>query len=129
MSTTISTGTISTQGITISTASSNSAISYGSLTRSPTLIEDFLERYELNYITVVHKVAAHELLKLKEVAPDYATEIKENLSRNVAREIINKTTFTKRLDVDSDVHQFIGRVWVFSDEELKILLEEAKRVQ
>lgn len=129
MSTTISTGTIGTQGITISTASGNSAISYGSLTRSPTLIEDFLERYELNYITVVHKVAAHELLKLKEVAPDYATEIKENLSRNVAREIINKTTFTKRLDVDSDVHQFIGRVWVFSDEELKILLEEAKRVQ
>jgi hypothetical protein len=68
------------------------------------------------------------MIKLKEVAPDYAKEIKENLSRNVAREIINKTAFTKKIDVDADVHHFIGRVWVFSDEELKKLIEEARRV-
>ncbi len=102
--------------------------SYGTLTRSPTTTEDLLERYELNYVTVEHKVTAHELLKLKEVAPTYADEIKENLSRSVAREIIKKTSFTKKLDINTDVHHFIGRVWVFTDEEIKKLIEEARRV-
>jgi hypothetical protein len=105
-----------------------SATSYGTISLSPTAVEDLLERYELNYVTVSHKVSEHEMIKLKEVAPDYAKEIKENLSRNVAREIINKTAFTKKIDVDADVHHFIGRVWVFSDEELKKLIEEARRV-
>jgi hypothetical protein len=123
MSHTIST-TIPSGGITVSTTSSN----YGTLTMSPTAVEDLLERYELNYVTVEHKVTAHELLKLKEVAPTYADEIKENLSRNVAREIIKKTSFTKKLDVNTDVHHFIGRVWVFTDEEIKKLIEEARRV-
>ena len=103
-----------------------STTSYGTLSRSPTATEDLLERYELNYVTVEHKVTSHELLKLKEVAPTYADEIKENLSRSVAREIIKKTSFTKKLDVNTDVHHFIGRVWVFTDEEIKKLIEEAK---
>jgi hypothetical protein len=125
MSDTILTSTTMPVGsITVSTTSS----SYGTLTMSPTATEDLLERYELNYVTVEHKVAAHELLKLKEVAPTYADEIKENLSRNVAREIIKKTSFTKKLDVNTDVHHFIGRVWVFTDEEIKKLIEEARRV-
>jgi hypothetical protein len=109
--------------ITVSTTSSN----YGTLTMPPTTIEDLLERYELNHVTVEHKVTAHELLKLKEVAPTYADEIKENLSRNVAREIIKKTSFTKKLDINTDVHHFIGRVWVFTDEEIKKLIEEARK--
>lgn len=124
-SVTISTMPTVGNGGSITVASTNS---YGTLTRSPTATEDLLERYELNYVTVEHKVAAHELLKLKEVAPTYADEIKENLSRNVAREIIKKTAFTKKLDVDTDVHHFIGRVWVFTDEEIKKLIEEARRV-
>jgi hypothetical protein len=116
--------------ITVSTTGTTYAGngSYGTLSVSPTAIEDLLERYELNYVTVEHKVTAHELLKLKEVAPTYADEIKENLSRNVAREIIKKTAFTKKLDINTDVHHFIGRVWVFTDEEIKKLIEEARRV-
>lgn len=110
------------------TVSTTGTTSFGTLTQSPTATEDLLERYELNYVTVEHKVSAHELLKLKEVAPTYADEIKENLSRNVAREIIKKTSFTKKLDIDTDVHHFIGRVWVFTDEEIKKLIEEARRV-
>ena len=125
MSDTILTSTtMPVSSITVSTTSS----SYGTLTMSPTATEDLLERYELNYVTVEHKVTAHELLKLKEVAPTYADEIKENLSRNVAREIIKKTAFTKKLDINTDVHHFIGRVWVFTDEEIKKLIEEARRV-
>jgi hypothetical protein len=127
MSHTISTTTITPAmgSITIGTSGSTN---FGTLTKPPTAVEDLLERYELNYVTVSHKVSEHEMIKLKEVAPDYAKEIKENLSRNVAREIINKTAFTKKIDVDADVHHFIGRVWVFSDEELKKLIEEARRV-
>ena len=130
MSHTVSTTTMSPSVSTVSTGSITIGASnnYGTLTLPPTTTEDLLERYELNYVTVEHKVAAHELLKLKEVAPTYADEIKENLSRNVAREIIKKTSFTKKLDVDADVHHFIGRVWVFTDEEIKKLIEEAKRV-
>jgi hypothetical protein len=119
--------TISSGGTTIGsiTTSSNS---YGTLQMPPTATEDLLERYELNYVTVDHKVSSHELLKLKEVAPNYADEIKETLSRNVAREIIKKTAFTKKIDLDTDVHHFIGRVWVFTDEELKKLIGEARNV-
>lgn len=127
MSHTISTTNIN-DSITISSGGTNYTGngSYGTLTMSATATEDLLERYELNYVTVEHKVASHELLKLKEVAPTYADEIKENLSRNVAREIIKKTSFTKKLDIDTDVHHFIGRVWVFTDEELKKLIEEVR---
>lgn len=117
--------TVGNGGTITATAASNT--SYGAITMPPTAVEDLLERYELNYVTVEHKVTAHELLKLKEVAPTYADEIKENLSRNVAREIIKKTSFTKKLDINADVHHFIGRVWVFTDEELKKLIEEARK--
>jgi hypothetical protein len=128
MSQTISTTTM-TDAITSSiTIGGTGSTSYGTLTMSPSTTEDLLDRYELNYVTVEHKVTAHELLKLKEVAPTYADEIKENLSRSVAREIIKKTSFTKKLDINTDVHHFIGRVWVFTDEEIKKLIEEARRV-
>jgi hypothetical protein len=109
---------------TITTSSAN----YGTITVSPTPVEDLMERHELNQLTVEHKVTEFELMKLKDTVPTYADEIKENLSRNLAREIIKKTSFTKKKDVDADVHHFIGRVWVFTEDELKKLLEEAKRV-
>jgi hypothetical protein len=89
-------------------------------------IEDVLDIWEMNRVTVDHKVAAHELMKLKDTVPTYADEIKENLTKNMSRDIIKKMTFTKRHDVDSDVHHFIGRVWVFTEDELKSLIKDAK---
>jgi len=103
-----------------------SATSYGTISLSPTAVEDLMERHELNLLTVEHKVTEFELMKLKDTVPTYADEIKENLSRNLAREIIKKASFTKKRDVDADVHHFIGRVWVFTEDELKKILEEAK---
>jgi uncharacterized protein (DUF927 family) len=103
-----------------------SATTYGTISVPPTAVEDLMERHELNLLTVEHKVTEFELMKLKDTVPTYADEIKENLSRNLAREIIKKTSFTKKRDVDADVHHFIGRVWVFTEDELKKLLEEAK---
>jgi hypothetical protein len=91
-------------------------------------IDDFLDEHIMNRVTCDHKVAGHELLKLKEVAPDYANEIKENLAKNVTRDIMKKVTFTKKLDKDADVHHFIGRVWVFTEDELKNLINEARNV-
>jgi len=122
MSHTISTTTITPPMDTITISST----SYGTLSALPTAVEDLMERHELNLLTVEHKVTEFELMKLKDTVPTYADEIKENLSRNLAREIIKKTSFTKKRDVDADVHHFIGRVWVFTEDELKKLLEEAK---
>jgi len=113
--------------VTISTSSggtvSSSTLSFGGFD-----MEDFLDTHSFNKITVEHKVAEFELAKLKETVPTYADEIKENLSKNLARDIIKKTTFTKKHNVDSDTHHFLGRVWVFTEDELKNLIQEARNV-
>ena len=121
--------TISNGGIGISTGSltvssgnvSSSALSFGGFD-----MEDFLDTHSFNKITVEHKVAEFELAKLRETVPTYADEIKENLSKNLARDIIKKATFTKKHNVDSDTHHFLGRVWVFTEGELKDLINEAR---
>jgi hypothetical protein len=124
----ITTSTIAPiDSLTVGTITTSST-SYGTITLSHTAVEDLMERHELNLLTVEHKVTEFELMKLKDTVPTYADEIKENLSRNLSREIIKKASFTKKRDVDADVHHFIGRVWVFTEDELKKLLEEAKRV-
>ena len=128
MSHTISTTTMSPSMDTITgSITIGSSTSYGTLTMSPSTTEDLLERHELNLLTVEHKVTEFELMKLKDTVPTYADEIKENLSRNLSREIIKKASFTKKRDVDADVHHFIGRVWVFTEDELKKLIEEARK--
>lgn len=90
--------------------------------------EDIMEKWIMNRITIDHKVQEQELMKLKEVAPDYANEIKENLAKNAARDMIKKITFTKKHDKDADVHHFIGRVWCFTEQELKEFIKEARNV-
>jgi hypothetical protein len=88
------------------------------------VVDHILDKYELNRVAVDHKVTEAEIMKLKEVAPDYVNEIKEKISREMARDIIKKTTFTKRKDEDTDVNHFIGRVWVFTEAELKDMIKE-----
>lgn len=100
-------------------------IQYGQIAMD-IISEDLLEKWIMNRVTIDHKVQEQELMKLKEVAPDYANEIKENLSKNATRDIIKKMTFTKKHDKDADVHHFIGRVWVFTEEELKTFITEVK---
>jgi hypothetical protein len=112
---------MTTGSITIS----NTSGSYGTIAMG-VITDDLLDKYEFNKLTVDHKVSAHELLKLKDTVPTYADEIKENLAKNASRELVKKITFTKKHDIDSDVHHFIGRVWVFTEEELRKLIEEVK---
>ena len=45
-------------------------------------IDDFLDQHIMSRVTIDHKVQEQELMKLKEVAPDYANEIKENLAKD-----------------------------------------------
>ena len=118
----INTGT----GITTIVGSTGSTVSSSSLGFGGFDMEDFLDTHTFNKITVEHKVQEQELMKLKETVPTYADEIKENLSKNLARDIIKKTTFTKKHNKDSDVHHFLGRVWVFTEDELKNLINEAR---
>lgn len=132
MSTIIGTGIpdgLTTGSVTISTNSNSyGTVSSSSLGFGTFDMEDFLDTHSFNKITVEHKVAEFELAKLKETVPTYADEIKENLSKNLARDIIKKTTFTKKHNVDSDTHHFLGRVWVFTEDELKNLIKEARNV-
>jgi hypothetical protein len=114
--TSISANTIPLGAITGSTISANA------FTQAPN-IDDILDECVMNRIAIDHKVSAAELLKLQAVAPDYASEIKENIAKNLAREVAKKVTYTKKHNKDTDVHHFIGRVWVFTEDELKSLLE------
>ena len=86
--------------------------------------EVILDRYQLNEITVQHRVQEFEMMKLRESNVDYATEIKRNLAKMASEEVTNKMTFTKKTEMDSDTHSFRGRVWVFSKEELIKMIEE-----
>lgn len=117
---------IGTGSLTVSTTSGTTAVSSSSLSFGGFDMEDFLDTHSFNKITVEHKVAEFELAKLRETVPTYADEIKENLSKNLARDIIKKATFTKKHNVDSDTHHFLGRVWVFTEGELKDLINEAR---
>jgi hypothetical protein len=88
--------------------------------------DELLDKWIMNRVTIDHKVQEQELMKLKEVAPDYANEIKETLSRNAARDMIKKMTFTKKHDKDADVHHFIGRVWCFTEQELQDFIKDIR---
>jgi len=99
----------------------------GVIGRMATPTEELLDRYELCQLIVNHKVSEHEMMKIKETQPDYADIIKENLSKTAARDIIKKMSFTKKKDIDSDTHHFMGKVWVFTKEELLQLIEDAKK--
>lgn len=121
-------GGYGTDSITVTTtAGTFGAVSSSSLGFGVFDMEDFLDTHSFSKFTVDHKVQEHELMKLKDTVPTYIDEIKENLSKNLARDIIKKTTFTKKKDVDADVHHFLGRVWVFTEDELKSLIEEARK--
>ena len=92
--------------------------------RTPT--EVILDRYQLNEITVQHRVQEFELMKLRESNVDYADEIKKNLAKWASEEVTNKMTFTKKTEINTDTHSFRGRVWVFSKEELIKMIEEIR---
>jgi hypothetical protein len=98
----------------------------GSISPMRTPAEVILDRYQLNEITVQHRVQEFELMKLRESNVDYATEIKHNLAKLASEEVTNKMTFTKKTEIDSDTHSFRGRVWVFSKEELIKMIEEIR---
>jgi hypothetical protein len=112
--------------ITITSSGSSATVSSSSLSFGGFDMEDFLDTHTFNKITIEHKVTEFELAKLRETVPTYADEIKENLSKNLARDIIKKATFTKKHNIDSDTHHFLGRVWVFTEGELKNLIDEAR---
>lgn len=120
--------TMITSSITAPNTITVNTTSFGNVSVARVDTEELLDKYEFNKIVVDHKVQEQELMKLKEVAPDYANEIKENLAKNAARDIIKKMSFTRKHDKDTDVHHFIGRVWVFTEDELKKLIEEVKNV-
>lgn len=118
--------TISTSNIISGTIVGNGTIVGSSFDDKVNIVDDIMDKWIMNRVTVDHKVAAHELLKLQEIAPDYANEIKENIAKNCSRDMVKKLTFTKKHDKDADVHHFIGRAWMFTEEELKEFIKEVR---
>ena len=88
--------------------------------------EYIMDKFELNQVVLEHKVTEHELMKLKFDQPDYAEHIKQNLAKNATTQILNKMSFTKKKNVDTDVNHFIGRVWVFNKDEMETLINEIR---
>ena len=105
------------------TGTINSTVAHTAM-RTPA--EVILDRYQLNELTVQHRVQEFELMKLRESNVDYASEIKRNLAKMASEEVTNKMTFTKKTEMDSDTHSFRGRVWVFSKEELLKMIEDIR---
>ena len=120
--------TITSTGVAtgITMGSSYSTTMAGPTISITTSALELLDRREMNLIVVDHKVSEMEMMKLKEVQPDYADHIKENIAKKATREVINKMTFTKKKLLDDDTHHFYGRVYVFSKDELIQLIEEAR---
>jgi len=116
----------STISIAPMTMGSASTITTGIISPMRTPTEVILDRYQLNELTVQHRVQEFELMKLRESNVDYATEIKRNLAKLASEEVTQKMTFTKKTEIDSDTHSFRGRVWVFSKEELVKMIEEIR---
>ena len=87
---------------------------------------EILDKFEMNQVVVEHKVAEHELMKLKTDQPDYAEHIKQNLAKTATTQILNKMSFTKKRNMDTDVNHFIGRVWVFNKDEMETLIKEIR---
>ena len=114
-----------TTGITMGSSYSNVTMA-GPTISITTSAQELLDRRDMNLIVVDHKVSEMEMMKLKEVQPDYADHIKENIAKKATREVINKMTFTKKKLLDDDTHHFYGRVYVFTKEELIQLIEEAR---
>jgi len=117
--------TVSSSPMTMGSASTITTSS-GIISPMRTPTEVILDRYQLNEITVQHRVQEFELMKLRESNIDYASEIKHNLAKLASEEVTNKMTFTKKTEIDSDTHSFRGRVWVFSKEELIKMIEEIR---
>lgn len=116
-------GVVTSNGVMPLAATTSNTITIKS---DPDVAENILDRYMMNQFVFEHKVAEHEILKLKEVKPDFADDIKENISKHIARDLVKKTTFTKKKLPDEDTHHFIGRVWCFTTEELKQLIKDAR---
>ena len=89
--------------------------------------ESILDQWSMNRITVDHKLQEQELMKLREAIPTYADEIKRKLGTQMTDEVSKRVTYTKKHDKDADVHHFLGRVWVFTEDELKQLIKDARR--
>lgn len=97
----------------------------GTLTTRPSN-EAIFDKYSLNEYTVEHRVKEFELMALRESNVDYADIIKENLAKMASREVIKKMSFTKKHEINEDTHAFRGRVWVFTKEELKQMIEDIR---
>lgn len=90
------------------------------------VVTELLDEHHFNQVIVDYKVSEQELMKLKEDSPTYADEIKEKISKEIARDVSKKVAYTKK--TKEDTHHYMGRVWLFTTEEITALIEKARNV-
>jgi hypothetical protein len=89
--------------------------------------ESVLDAYDMNQISVEHRVTEFELMKLKDSDVNYADHIKSNLSKMATAEVVKRMTFTKKKEIDADTTSFRGRIYVFTKDELLELIRDASK--
>jgi hypothetical protein len=121
--------TITTSAMTVGSVTFPSANAISTMARGNGSLAsqvDLLDKYEMNQLVVEHKISALDTLKIREIDTNFVDHIKQNLTKHASRKIIDKMSFTKSKNIDSDSTTFRGRIWVFTKEELNQLIQDAK---
>jgi hypothetical protein len=88
-------------------------------------LDAVLSKWLSNRVVVTHTVSD---LQIVQYLNDYSSFIKETLAKHTTQELLKKISFTKKFDHNSQTHEFIGRVWCFTEQELKELIKESRNV-
>ena len=107
----------------IGSSSNYTTTSSGTINMSKSA-ESVLDAYDMNQISVEHRITEFELMKLRESDINYADHIKSNLSKMATAEVVKRMTFTKKKEIDSDTTSFRGRIYVFTKDELQHLIKD-----
>jgi hypothetical protein len=92
-------------------------------------IDHLISKWNFNRLVIKHSVSELQIASLgMEHSNSYTTAIKEMLSKRAAQALVSKIAFTRRYDYNSFTHEFIGRVWCFTEQELQQLIKEARNV-
>jgi hypothetical protein len=120
--------TITTSAMTVGSVTFPSANAISTMARTGALAsqDNLLDKYEMNQFVLQHNLSALEYVTLQTVDINFADHIKQNLAKNTVIKIIDKMSFTRSTNTETDTITFRGRIWVFTKEELNQLIQDAK---
>lgn len=121
--------TITTSAMTVGSVTFPSANAISTMARGNGSLAsqvNLLDKYEMNQFVVQHNLTVQEYEALQVVDTNFADHIKHNITKTTATKIIDKMSFTRSTNTETDTITFRGRIWVFTKEELNQLIQDAK---